>query len=255
MQRLGALSRPDPAVPFTVSQGGSDLIGSNAAARGQQVAVPPQPIDNPPPSVIAQGALLPPRLQSNGTLRRLHEAALLRFGERGYHGVSIRELAEAAGVTVSSVYSHVSAKEDILAELMVVGHLEHNESMRRAVEAAPPDVEAQMHALVHAHVSVHATYPLLTRVCNKELHALSAENAARVMDVRHDSERLFLDVVERGRAEGRFTAIDPWLAVAAIGGMGIRVAEWFDPRGPYSVEQVAEGYARLALRMLGPWQA
>jgi AcrR family transcriptional regulator len=250
MQRLRAVSRPNPEVPFPVSQGGSDLIGSNAAARGQQVATPPQPIDNPPPSAISQGALLPPRLRSNGTLRRLHEAALLRFGERGYHGVSIRELADAAGVTVSSIYSHVSAKEDLLAELMTVGHQEHNEWLRQAVEAAPPDPAAQMHALVHAHVKVHATYPLLTRVCNKELHALSPDNAARVMEVRHGSERLFLDALERGVASGRFHCPDPWLAVAAIGGMGIRVAEWFDPRGPYGVDQVADAYAEFTLKLL-----
>jgi AcrR family transcriptional regulator len=238
-----------------VSRGGSDLISSSAVAAQNLATAGPQPIDNPPPSVISHGALLPPRLRSNGTLRRLHEAALVRFGERGYHAVSIRELAEAAGVTVSSIYSHVSAKEDLLAELMVVGHLEHNEWMRRAVEQAPADPASQMHAIVHAHVRIHATYPLLTRVCNKELHALSPANAARVMEVRHDSERLFLDVVERGIAGGRFRYPDPWLAVAAIGGMGIRVAEWYDPRGPYSVEQVAEAYAQLALRMLGPWES
>jgi AcrR family transcriptional regulator len=234
-----------------VSRGGPDLSSSNVVAAQHPATGAPQPIDNPPPSVISQGALLPLRLRSNGTLRRLHEAALLRFGERGYHGVSIRELAEAAGVTVSSIYSHVSAKEDLLAELMTVGHQEHNEWMRRAVEQAPADAASRMHALVHAHVSVHATYPLLTRVCNKELHALSPENAERVMDVRHDSERLFLDVVEQGVAAGVFRCEDPWLAVAAIGGMGIRVAEWYDPRGPYGVEQVAESYAELALRMLG----
>lgn len=233
-----------------VSRGGPDLTSSNAVAPPHPAAGGPQPIDNPPPSVISHGALLPPRLQSNGTLRRLQEAALVRFGERGYHGVSIRELAEAAGVTVSSVYSHVSAKEDLLAELMVVGHLEHNEWMRRAVESAPSAPESKMHALVHAHVSVHATYPLLTRVCNKELHALSPENAARVMDIRHDSERLFLDVVEQGVAAGRFHCPDPWLAVAAIGGMGIRVAEWFDPRGPYSVDAVADTYADFTVKLL-----
>ena len=38
-----------------------------------------------------------------------------------------------------------------------------------------------MKALVTAHVVMHATYPLLARVCNKELHALSPANAERVM--------------------------------------------------------------------------
>jgi len=217
-----------------------------------QLPAAEQPIDNPPPSALARGELLPPRAQANGTLRRLQEAALLRFAERGYHGVSIRELAEAAGVTVSSVYSHVSAKEDLLAELMVMGHLEHNDWLRGALRGAPPDPRLQMHAAVHAHVSAHATYPLLTRVCNKELHALSDTNAARVrvMELRHDSERVFLDALARGVEAGVFHSPDPWLAVAAIGGMGIRVAEWFDPQGPYSVEQVAGAYADFTLKML-----
>jgi AcrR family transcriptional regulator len=234
-----------------VSRGGPDLTSSNAVAPQHPAAGGgPQPIDNPPPSAISHGALLPPRLRSNGTLRRLQEAALVRFGERGYHGVSIRELAEAAGVTVSSVYSHVSAKEDLLAELMVVGHVEHNELMRHAFDAAPSDPPRQMRAVAHAHVTMHATYPLLGRVCNKELHALSPENEARVMVIRHDSELLWLDIVERGLATGDFHCPDPWLAMAAIGGMGIRVAEWFDPRGPYRVDEVATTYAEFILKLL-----
>ena len=210
-----------------------------------------QPIDNPRPSALAAGVLLPPRAGAQGTLRRLQEAALRGFGERGYHGVSIREIAEAAGVTVSSVYSHVSAKEDLLLELMTLGHREHNETLRETLRADPgADPRERLRALVHAHVAVHATYPLLTRVCNKELHALSQENTAPVMELRHDSERMFLDAVERGVEAGRFRCADPWLAVAAIGGMGIRVAEWFDPQGPYTVEDIASTYADFALRML-----
>jgi hypothetical protein len=62
---------------------------------------------------------------------------------------------------------------------------------------------------------------------------------------------MLLDAVERGIEAGIFHCPDPWLAVAAIGGMGIRVAEWFDPAGPFSVEQVADRYAEFALKILG----
>ena len=209
-----------------------------------------RPLDNQPPRVVATGVLLPPRATATKTLRRLQEAALTGFGERGYHGVSIRELAEAAGVRVSSIYSHVSSKEDILLELMVVGHEEHNERLRNALLASQPDPRTQMDALVKAHVTMHATYPLLTRVANKELHALSPENASRVMAVRHDSEQMFVDVMDRGIAEGVFHCRDPWMTMAAIGGMGIRVAEWFDPSGDIAVDEVASQYAELALKML-----
>jgi AcrR family transcriptional regulator len=194
--------------------------------------------------------LLPPRATSDGTLRRLHEAALEGFGERGYHGVSIRELAEAAGITVSSIYAHVKAKEDLLTELVLIGHQEHNELLRAALLDAPPDPCEQIRFLVRAHVYLHATYPLLARVANRELHALSAENAARVLAVRHASEGLFLDVIERGAAQGVFAVPDAWLAVAAIAAMGLRIAEWYTPETGYTPEQIADAYAVFAVRLL-----
>ncbi|MEA2646025.1 MAG: hypothetical protein QOE92_1108 [Chloroflexota bacterium] len=209
-----------------------------------------QMLETRSPRAQAQGVLLPPRATADGTLRRLQEAALVGFGERGYHGVSMRELAEAAGVRVSSVYAHVTAKEDLLFALTLMGHEEHNARLRDAVAAAGNDPGARMRALVVAHATVHATYPLLTSVANKELHALGADNAATVMAVRRDSERLLLEAVEDGVAAGVFHCPDPWLAVAAIGGMGIRVAEWYDPAGPFEVQQVADRYAEFALKIL-----
>jgi AcrR family transcriptional regulator len=148
------------------------------------------------------------------------------------------------------VYAHVSAKEDLLFELVMIGHEEHNELLRRALLASSPDPRAQMEALVRAHVEMHATYPLLARVCNKELHALSPEHAERVMAVRLDSERMFANVIERGSEAGVFTCRDPWLAVAAIAAMGVRVAEWFEPAGTRTVDHVAGQYVEFALKLL-----
>jgi len=194
--------------------------------------------------------LLPPRATSDGTLRRLQEAALVGFGDRGYHGVSIRELAEAAGITVSSIYAHVKAKQELLGELVLIAHMEHNELLRAALLDAPPDPAEQIRALMRAHVSLHATYPLLARVANRELHALSEENAARALAYRHGSEELFLDVIQRGVAQGVFSVPDAWLAVAAIAAMGLRVAEWYTPESGRTPEEIAEAYALFAVRVV-----
>lgn len=209
-----------------------------------------EPIQSIPPRTAAKGALLPPRATSNGTLRRLQEAALIGFCERGYHGLSTRDLATATGVRASSVYAHVNAKEDLLNQLVTMGHQEHNELLRKALIGSGPEPKDQMKALVKAHVVMHATYPLLARVCNKELHALAPENAERVMRIRLDSEQMFLDVVRRGIETGSFHTPDPWLAVAAIAAMGLRVAEWFEPDGPRSVEEVADTYSEFALKLI-----
>ncbi|GAC1684025.1 MAG: TetR/AcrR family transcriptional regulator [Candidatus Dormibacteraceae bacterium] len=227
---------------------GASLSMSTRTRRS--VTVDTDPIQSIPPVTAAKGPLLPPRATANGTLRRLQEAALIGFCERGYHGLSTRDLATATGVRASSVYAHVNAKEDLLFQLVTMGHEEHNELLRKALMGSGPDPRDQMKALVRAHVVMHATYPLLARVCNKELHALSPSNADRVMRVRLDSEQMFLDVVKRGIETGTFHIPDPWLAVAAIAAMGLRVAEWFEPGGPRSVDEVADHYSEFALKLL-----
>jgi AcrR family transcriptional regulator len=204
-------------------------------------------------SPAAPGApLLPPRAVLEGTAGRIHEAALTLFGERGYHAVSMRDLASEVGVKPSSIYAHVASKQQLLTSLVRAGHLEHRDALRTAVLEAGSSPDDQLRALTRAHVMVHATYPLLTRVCNRELASLSDEHREEILTIRLDAERMFLDVINRGQRLGDFGNADPVLAVAAIGAMGMRVAEWWHPLVGVSAEELADTYAAFALRLAAP---
>ena len=48
------------------------------------------------------------------TKEKILEAAIELFSNRGFHGVSIREIARAVGIKESSIYNHFSSKENIL---------------------------------------------------------------------------------------------------------------------------------------------
>src|SRR2546422_585632 len=43
------------------------------------------------------------------------------FAEKGYHGTSIGDLAEAMGVQKGSLYAHIESKQDLLYETMREG--------------------------------------------------------------------------------------------------------------------------------------
>src|SRR3954466_277954 len=43
------------------------------------------------------------------------------FAQKGYHGTSIGEIAEALGVQKGSLYAHISSKQDLLYETMAEG--------------------------------------------------------------------------------------------------------------------------------------
>jgi AcrR family transcriptional regulator len=195
--------------------------------------------------------LLPPRAAVDGTHRRLLEVALRMFGDRGFHGASVRELAAAVGIHPSSIYAHLSSKQALLMELVLMGHEEHWERVSTAVAGAPDDVAERVRAWVTAHVGLHLDFPLLARVANKELHVLEPADAAKVMAVREQAADLLDALVAEGVAAGRFSASDPWLATVMIGSMGVRVSEWWDPDMGYEPAEVQAAFAEGALRIVG----
>jgi AcrR family transcriptional regulator len=197
-------------------------------------------------------SVLPARLASDGTLGRLYETALVLFAEHGFHAVSVRDITKAVGMRPSSLYAHVESKQHLLAGLLRAGHEEHRDQLRLELLDTGSEPGEQLAAVTRAHVRVHATYPLLTRVCNRELGALLEEHRQEILTVRVDANQIFLDVIERGQRLGTFSPVDPMLAVAAIGAMGIRVAEWWRPDLGLSVEELEQTYVSFALKLLAP---
>lgn len=51
------------------------------------------------------------------TKERILEAATRLFSERGYNGVSVRDLARAVGIKESSLYNHFPGKDAIVSEI------------------------------------------------------------------------------------------------------------------------------------------
>jgi AcrR family transcriptional regulator len=52
---------------------------------------------------------------------QLAEAAAELFSRRGYHAVSVQDIAGAAGVTGPAVYRHFGSKQDVLAHVLLTG--------------------------------------------------------------------------------------------------------------------------------------
>lgn len=200
--------------------------------------------------LAATTAHMLPEPRTPGSRGQILRAALELFAERGYAGTSIRDVAAAAGVKPATIYVHYPSKEHILAELCRIGHEEQYRGVRTSVLGSGADPRDQIVAYVRAHVGFHTAFPMLAVVSNAELHVLGEELGSATFLLRSQSEGLLTDIIERGIGQGIFRVPDAWLATAAIGGMGLRVAYWFSPDYRVSAEQVAEGYAEFALRIL-----
>ena len=206
-----------------------------------------------PRRVAAVEAALPEGVAPPGTRGRILHAGLVLFAETGFHGTSIRAIAQHVGINSATLYAHYPSKEQVLADLVLIGHREMADRLTTAVEALPADAAAQVRlaALVRAHVLLHAEFPLLATVTNGELHALEPGLARPALALRADCRRLLIEVLERGVKDGAFRVADLVLTATAIGAIGMHVASWVGPDQPATGDRVAEVYVDLALRMAG----
>ncbi len=56
---------------------------------------------------------------------RIKEAAFKLFISQGYHGTSMRQIAEAANLTPASIYNHYQNKEQIFRQVLLAHHPYH----------------------------------------------------------------------------------------------------------------------------------
>jgi AcrR family transcriptional regulator len=231
---------------------GPEAIASRVPRRGGARSAAPSHTPGVPyiRRVDHEQPALPEGIAEDGTRHHILLAALKLFAQRGFHGTSIREIADAAGLRSASLYAHFPSKEHILGRLMVLGHEALLATLRAAVLDAGPTPRAQFLACVRAHVKAHCDYAMLSVVINNELHALSPEHAEPAVILRREAELLALEIVQRGIHEGEWNPPNLVATMKAIGSIGIRTANWFQPSAEHSAEDLAAYYAKLALHML-----
>lgn len=194
---------------------------------------------------------LPPTVDQKGTRGRILRAALDLFAHVGFHGASIRAIADAAEMQTATMYGQFLSKEAMLEELMVAGHEVWGDVLTAAVDHAGPTPAERLVAIVRANVLHHIRYAMVAVVSNGELHSLSHPTAEKVMALRRRVEDLLESIIAEGVDDGSFAPQDPAITMLAIGGMSLRVANWYPGRFDYSPDELADRYAELILRMVG----
>lgn len=77
---------------------------------------------------------------------RILQNAVLQFSEKGFHGTSMRDIAEASGCTMPTLYYHYKSKNDLFEEIVVNQFLKVTEKMNRTIDlaASPIDIYCQV---------------------------------------------------------------------------------------------------------------
>src|SRR4051812_18730865 len=112
------------------------------------------------------------------------------FAKRGFEGVSVREIADAAGIMGGSLYHHFASKKEIYLEV-------HSAALRRAAEVVKAAYQAledpweRLEAAVATHLEVQLDPESLTLPLMSDLSSMTGEMRVEIVRQRDDFEMIY----------------------------------------------------------------
>src|SRR4051812_40520154 len=112
----------------------------------------------------------------------LTRTAARLFADRGYHGTSLADVAEALGMQKASLYHHIDSKEDLLWAVAWGGA----EAFHAALDAVPDDVPVpgKIRLALRAHLRVVGEQLDAATVFTREWRALDGERRGGLVAAR-----------------------------------------------------------------------
>jgi len=133
------------------------------------------------------------------------------FAQKGYHGTSIGEIAEALGVQKGSLYAHIKSKQDLLYETM----LEGARAFHAGLDAIPEDLPAtdKIRLALRSHLRVVADQLDVATVFVQEWRYLEGERRDEILAERRRYEERIRALFREGRDLGELRSdLDDWAA-------------------------------------------
>jgi AcrR family transcriptional regulator len=177
------------------------------------------------------------------------EAAARLFTANGFAGTSTRQIAAEAGLQGPSIFHYFPTKEDLLRALADRALVRPLAVLEEIIASGEPPAVA-LYRVVRFHVAHMCSQPVdLTPMLQDgmRLPRDRFENFYQAMDRYSAGIR---SLVEAGIRSGVFVDTDPVLATMSILGMGNWTVRWFRPDGPRTGAEVADTFARYALRSI-----
>jgi AcrR family transcriptional regulator len=176
------------------------------------------------------------------------DIAVRVFLERGYDGTSMADLAQAAGITKSSIYHHVSGKEELLERGVgraldaLFGVLEEPGALDGPAVARLRYIVRRMTEIVTERLPEVA---LLVRTRG------NTEAEKRALERRREFDRAVARLMRQAIRDGDVRCCDdPGMATRLTLGMAVSVVEWYRPDGPINAAALIDAVERFAFNGL-----
>ncbi len=177
-------------------------------------------------------------------------AALEVLAARGFHGMSMRDVASRAGMALSNLYNYYPSKATLVACLLELTNNDLLQRIRDAVDKAGTSPRDQLGAAIAAYVGFNLDQPNASVVGISEIRYLTGQERQEVITARDATEQIFKQVVSDGVRAGEFATPYPEDISRNMITMMAGMAIWYRPDGALDREAITQRQVRLCLAMV-----
>jgi AcrR family transcriptional regulator len=170
------------------------------------------------------------------------------FARKGYHSTSMRDISRETGVSLAGLYHYCKSKEELLFLIQDNCFGRVLERLQERLQETNGALE-KLRLVIENHLSFFAANMAEMKVLSHEADSLAGEMREHVSGKKQDYTRLvrkILSEVQQARQYGG-PKVDLTVATYALFGMMNWIYNWYDPRGPLSVNDLVDNLTRLYL--------
>jgi AcrR family transcriptional regulator len=175
------------------------------------------------------------------------DAAAQVFRQKGFHGASMSDIAQAVSLQKASLYHHVASKQEILLALLDRA-LDMLTEYIGGIAGQDIPADKKLRAMIRGYLKALTDNTDLTSVLLFEHRSLDKKTHARHVPHRDKFEWLWREVLDEGVKAKLFACPDVNLTVRALMGIMNWTLTWYRPDGDRTIDQIADGYADLLLK-------
>ena len=173
---------------------------------------------------------------------RIMRVAAALFRKQGYSVTTMRDIAEAVGMSKAGLYHHYSRKEDLLSDIAANGTAALIGQLR-AVQALSTSPGAKLRAFVTTRMQTIADYQDMLTVIWQERPTIDQATFAKIADDLESYRAGVIELIDAARAARVVrNDLDSHLLMLAIDGMTGWSYLWMRPGQRYTPTEIGDAF-------------
>ncbi|MGZ9713046.1 TetR/AcrR family transcriptional regulator [Glaciimonas sp. GNP009] len=167
------------------------------------------------------------------------------FGEHGYDRTSLRDIAEAAGITKAALYYHFPDKDALFKKVVIEG-LQHLIADVGAAIEKESTALSRIKAFFYASMDFYEAHPSHFMAGSNSFRVQTGDKRLMALELRDKYEGILRECLREAMENKDLRRVDEALLARYLLSSFNQINRWYSPEGKMTLREVTDSYLDFA---------